>query len=317
MSTPDIRANDLFALAHAATEQYSPADADSILQDPIIIVSAPRSGSNLLFEQLAKFPGFWTIGGESHVVYQLFPNLVAENAQFDSGRLDETHADPTTGSMMKGCFLVLLRDHRGEAFMRMPLEERPDHVTLLEKTPRNALNIRFLDRIFPGARYVYLYRSARQNVASLIEAWADGLQTGRFITFRHLPGWNRPGWCFLLPPGWRNLIGKPLSDIAAFQWRAANEVVLGDLGELESNRWMPVNYDDLVANPGKTLASVCKFAGIDTGAVAEPIATLPLSRTTLTPPDRDKWRKHEAEIKRLWPMLESTEEAIQAAVSGK
>ena len=33
---------------------------------------------------------------------------------------------------------------------------------------------------------------------------------------------------------------------------------------------------------------------------------LPLSRHTLTPPDPDKWRKHEAAIARVWPMVAPT-----------
>ncbi len=304
-------------MARMATEQYSPADADKILRAPLIIVSAPRAGSNLLFERLSRVPGFWTIGGESHAVYRMFPNLVAENSRFDSGRLDETHADPATSGVMKACFLVLLQDHRGKFFMRIPLGQRPDHVTLLEKTPRNALNLRFLEKVFPDARYVFLYRCARQNVASLIEAWTVGLQTGRFVTYRRLPGWDRPGWCFLLPPGWRDLIGKPISDVAAFQWCAANRILLGDLADLDRSRWMPVNYDDFVASPGETLASLCRFAGLRVKGPVEQHEALPLSQTTLTPPDPDKWRRHEADIERLWPKLERAEQAIRAIVSNK
>ena len=37
---------------------------------PVIILSPPRSGSTLLFEALARSPDLWTIGGESHAVFE-------------------------------------------------------------------------------------------------------------------------------------------------------------------------------------------------------------------------------------------------------
>ena len=37
----------------------------------IFIVAAPRSGSTLLFETLLRSPTLWTIGGESHAIFQL------------------------------------------------------------------------------------------------------------------------------------------------------------------------------------------------------------------------------------------------------
>jgi hypothetical protein len=294
---------------------YSRNEIAAILQEPIIVVSAPRAGSTLLFEQLARAPGFWTIGGESHGIFRAFPQLRAQNPQLDSGRLDKSHADVETCELVRACFLLLLRDHRGQPYLQRAPEKRPPCATLVEKTPRNALNIAFLLEVFPTARFIYLHRDARQSIASLIEAWTVGLQTGRFVTFRDLPNWDRPGWCFLLPPGWRSMIGKPLAEIAAFQWATANEIVLEDLSRLERDRWLPVSYADLVTDPQAVLQNICAFRGIAPSAAKHNEAELPLSRTTLTPPDPDKWRRHEEAINALLPTLERTERAIAAAIS--
>jgi hypothetical protein len=161
-------------------------DSSVVLKEPIIIVSAPRSGSNLLFEQL-----------ESHAIFRVFPHLLAENPQLDSGSLGETHADPETRHLLRSCFLYLLRDARGRPYLNSPANQRPASICLLEKTPRNTLNIPFLLKVFPDARFVYLHRDPGPAVASLIEAWTLGLQSGRFKTFQQLPDWDRPGWCFL------------------------------------------------------------------------------------------------------------------------
>ncbi len=286
-------------------------DSSIVLKEPIIIVSAPRSGSNLLFEQLAGIPGFWTIGGESHAIFRAFPHLRAETPQFDSGSLGETHADPETRHLLRSCFLYLLRDARGRSYLNLPAGERPPSVCLLEKTPRNALNIPFLLKVFPDARFVYLHREPGPAVASLIEAWTLGLQSGRFKTFQQLPDWDRPGWCFLLPPGWREMRGKSLAEIAAFQWSASNRIIIEALASLPVERWTAVTYEALVADPQTALTNICRFAKIEANELQVHSGELPLSRTTISPPDADKWKKHETEIEALMPSLSVTTGRIE------
>jgi hypothetical protein len=288
---------DLLQAATSATQQFSPAELEACFDDPLIIVSVPRAGSNLLFEQLQRMAGFWSIGGESHAIFNAFPHLRAENAALDSGCLDESHADPRTCDQTRRCFAFLLGDHEGRRYLRM--DPRPTNILLLEKTPRNALNIPFLLEVFPRARFVFLHREAPQNIASIIDAWDNGLQTGRFVTFRDLPGWDRPAWCFLLPPGWRQLKGKALVDIAAFQWSAGNRIILDELEKLPAERWIATGYERFTREPAATLAEIADFAGLDTDGRATAIGQLPLSRTTLTPPHPDKWRRHEEAINRV------------------
>ena len=304
--------NPLIAAAEAATRQTSSEEIKAALRQPVIIVSAPRSGSNLLFELMSKVAGFWTIGGESHGIYRVFPRLRAENTNMDSGGLGESHADPETRRLMRACFLCLLRDHRGIRYIDMASEHRPPGVTLLEKTPRNALNIPFLLEVFPQARFIYLHRNHRQNIASIIEAWNIGLQTGRFVTFQDLPGWDRRAWCFLLPSGWRSMIGKSLPEIAAFQWSASNNVILDSLTPLPSSRWVSVSYSDLIEAPRKTLTDLCRFANIAAPEQVIPDGPLPISHTALTPPHPDKWKKYEQELSDLWPVLAKTVQRIES-----
>jgi hypothetical protein len=298
-------------LARQISTAFPGLEPGKALQAPIIIVSAPRSGSNLLFEQLAAIPGFWTIGGESHAIFRLFPHLRAENEQLDSGCLGEYHADSETCQLLRNCFIYLLRDARGRQYLNLQASERPPTVCLLEKTPRNALNIPFLQKVFPDARFVYLYREPRQAVASLIEAWTLGLQSGRFKTFPELPGWDRPGWCFLLPPGWREMRGKSLAEIAAFQWSASNRIIIEELSSLPEERWTAVTYEALVADPQSVLTDICQFANIEADQVRVRSGELPLSRTTITPPAIDKWKLHETEIEALMPSLAEMVQRIE------
>lgn len=307
MSTPF----DPDALSSQLKAAYPSVDAERVFRNPVFIVSAPRSGSTLLFEQLSGRANFWTIGGESHGIFRAFPKLRAENARFDSGMLTAAHADENTIKSFRDCFLYLLRDKQGQAFLTLREQDRPGQVCLLEKTPRNALNIPFLLEVFPTARFVFLYREPRASVASLIEAWTVGLQTGRFVTFQELPGWDRRGWCFLLPPGWQELRAKSLAEISAFQWSSSNRKIIADLQKLSGSRWISITYNNLLSDPDREISRIAKFSGVDLETGGTHNRNMPLSNTTLTPPHADKWKRREAEIAPMLPMLNDTHVAIQ------
>jgi hypothetical protein len=299
----------LLTAAHALLERLTPATIHSVLREPVFIVSAPRSGSTALFDVLASRPGFHTIGGESHGVFRAFPALRAEDAALTSGRLGKNHVDADVRRLLPACFLCLLRDHRGKPYLDVAPEQRPARVRFLEKTPRNALNIPFLLEVFPEARFIFLHRDPRENIASIIEAWRHGLESGRFVTFRDLPGWDRPAWCLLLPPGWREMTGRSLAEIAAFQWRSSNETIIDDLVRLPRTRCMAVAYRELVGEPRRAVTKLCRFAGVADGVASD--EPLPLSRTVLTPPHPEKWRKYEAEIDSLMPSIAATCDRIR------
>lgn len=303
----------LLNVARALLAEISPQEMRQLLRAPVFVVSAPRAGSTMLFEALSRHDGIWTIGGESHGVYRAFPHLRAENDQLDSGSLHRRHATAQTVELLPACFLALLKDHRQQAFMSLPVLSRPESITFVEKTPRNALNIPFLLSIFPDARFIYLYRDPRENVASLIEAWQVGLRTGRFVTFRDLPQWDREGWCFLLPPGWREMVGRSIAEIAAFQWVASNDAIISNLQSLPPERFRALSYQELITDPAAVLDRMCRFAGVPRGSVAE--VTLPMSRTSLSPPHADKWRAHEQPIAECQPLIEPAWRRIKAFAS--
>ena len=64
-----------------------------VFKQPIIILSAPRSGSTLLFETLAKSDELWTIGGESHAVIEGMPEFSPGYQDSISNQLTEKDGD--------------------------------------------------------------------------------------------------------------------------------------------------------------------------------------------------------------------------------
>lgn len=91
--------------------------------------------------------------------------------------------------------------------------------------------------------------------------------------------------------------------IAAAQWATANRCLLDDLALLPPERWCAVSYEDLVADPQRQAERLCKFAGVSWDQKLS--GAQPLSRYTLTPPAKDKWRKNEAVLEAVLPQVEA------------
>jgi hypothetical protein len=268
---------------------------------PLIILGAPRSGSSLLFETLAASPDLVTVGGESHAQFESIPALRPALRGFASNRLEAHDATPATLDALKRGFAEALRDRDGA---------RPaGSVRLLEKTPKNALRLPLLDALFPDALYLYLYREPHENISSLIEGW----ESGRFVTYPDLPGWTGLPWSFLLVPSWRDLVGLELAAIAAEQWRRTQQTLLDDFQAIPNHRVHAIAYRDFLADPARHVAEICAFADIGWDRAIP--ANLPLSRHTVSRPEPDKWRRHEAAMAPYLPALRDIDERARAFVA--
>jgi uncharacterized protein (TIGR03032 family) len=273
---------------------------------PILLVGSPRSGTSLLFETLARSPDLWTVGGESHAVIETIAALHPAHHGWDSNRLTAADGTPEAARELTEAFGARLRD-RDRNPPPAALLADPAGLRLLEKTPKNALRVPFFAVVWPESLFVYLYRDPRETISSLLDAW----RSGRFVTYPYLPGWPpppHPAWSLLLVPGWRELAGKDLAEIAARQWAAATAQLLDDLAALPAGRWCVASYDRLVTKPQAEIARLCNF--LDLAWDQELTAPLPPSRHTLTSPEPDKWR-HNGEL--LKPVLPLVAEVAQRA----
>ena len=261
-----------------------------VIENPLFVIAAPRSGSTLLFDLLAQSADLWTLGGESEGVIEGIPKLHPANRGFTSHRLTDIDADPATKTILHAAFLSDLRDRNNQRYLALPKRERPRRIKLLEKTPENCLRIPFLETAFASARFVFLHRDGRQSVSSLLEGWRhEG-----FVKIPHLPGWPLGRWHFLLPDGWRKMRNASLLEVAAFQWAEANRQALDDLETIPRERWLSVDYNELVATPQRVLRQICNFAEIEVDDQLRTALTrpLPVSATTITPPSPIKWRSN-------------------------
>lgn len=273
--------------------------ARELFDRPVFITSTPRSGSALLFETLAQAPDLYTIGGESHWLVEDISGLAPADRHWSSNRLVAEDADEARVEQLAAAFYRDLRDRDGR---------RPSGpVRMLEKTPKNALRVPFFKAAFPDAMFVYLYRDVRETLASMIDAWASGA----FRTYPDLPGWRGHPWSLLLVPGWEQLVGQPLPVIVAHQWAMTTNLLLDDLEALpEGSLRAVLDHADFLAEPQQTMESLGPALGLAWDRRLE--RALPYSRTTLTQPAPDKWRRYEAAIEAVRPIVDPADTRARA-----
>jgi hypothetical protein len=274
-----------------------------LLQRPTFIVAAPRSGSTLLFETLAASHQIATVGGEAHWLVEGLPELRPGAPNVESNRLTAANCSAAISDHMVATIIDHCVDHAGREWGTGAAGR------FLEKTPKNSLRIPFLNEVFPDANFIFLWRDPRENLSSIIEAW----RSGNWKTYNGLKGFDRP-WSLILPPGWRELNGRPLEEIAAFQWETTNRIVLDDLAALPRERWAVVSYAEFTAAPDVAVNRLCRLIEIDfdQGLCARLRSPLPLSRFTQTPPSPDKWQMNADVIGRVVPTIEAMWRRLKA-----
>jgi hypothetical protein len=180
----------------------------------------------------------------------------------------------------------------------------PEKIHLLEKTPENCLRLSFLMEIFPDARIIFLVRDGRTNIYSLMEGWQQphlfpGYKVPECI---RIPGYTRGRWAFVLIPGWRDLLDRPLEEVCAWQWYRSNQAVIDFLeGNGNGIPFLQISYEDLIIDTGHTMGKIAEFLEMPVRKII-PDNKLPYINV-VSKPDFSKWLKKQDEIERVFPII--------------
>lgn len=258
---------------------------------PVFLVAPPRSGARLLLSALARSPEAWSPeeGGPARIEAALA--LPAEARGWSSDRLTGEDATPAALERLTDALFLSLRNGTGE---------RPaagaEGLRLVWRGPRNALRVPFLARGFPDALFVYFYRHPREAINALFESWSSG----RAVTHPALPGWPGPPWSHLLVPGWRELTGRGLPEIAARQWEISTGRLLDDLEALAPERWCLSSYGHLATDPEGELGRLRAFLGLERGGLP------PAAEDAGGHGERGGWRRNAALLESVFPLVAPT-----------
>jgi LPS sulfotransferase NodH len=255
---------------------------------PIFIVGCPRSGNSVLVEVLRLIPGIATIGHEGHVFWDTFhpPSAVA----WESNALGPSDIRRFERRYLAWVIPALTGSGR-----------------FMDKTPRNAIRLPYIDALFPDAHYIFIRRDPRGSISSLITGWRS----------QNVRGWHLPEpfgvkgvpprrWYYLLTPGWRKLDGASVEEACARQYLACEEAIQAFTSTLPAGRWTDVRYEDLVNDPVREVERVAQELGMPFDPASEDRI-----RGIVRTDSKEKWRSRTPdEIERIMPLIEPTLERL-------
>ncbi len=272
-----------------------------MIKAPLILLGAPRSGTTLLFRALSQHRELWHLVAESHRIlegpwhpkrFSRFSNRPPENYQLTEATRVGLRADFYRGAVnyasaqswklradfYRGPGQRYLNRAVAEGIGRYSRGRKPASIRLLEKTPKNAVRAKWMNALFPKARFVRLVREAVPNISSLYYGWKanDTLGKGRrgrysksgypIMTQLGLRDFGGSHWSFVLPPHWEGLRGGELLDVCAFQYFSSNYWMERDLTALLPERCLNIAYEDLIQQPLATVERILDFAGLSPAA---------------------------------------------------
>lgn len=272
---------------------------------PLIIIGAPRSGTNLLRDLLVQLPGLATWPcDEINYIWR------HHNARVPHDAFDRNDARPEVCRYIRGQFDKLARKTGCE--------------WVVEKTCASSLRLGFVDQVFPEARYLVIARDGRDVVASAMKRWKADLDW-RYIAAkaRYVPPSDVPYYAcrYLghrlsrlfsrekrLPtwgPRWRGIEKLPLdtslAEVCALQWRESIESTWNELESIDPRRVHCVNYEDLVGRAPATMEEVLRFLEIPATAEALDAICAGVFQTSV-----GNWQSQltPEEVERVEPILE-------------
>lgn len=243
------------------------------MAETVIIVGAPRSGTNMLRDVLTKLPRIGTWHCDEINLLWKHGNLDVEHDE-----LRPEHARPAVKRYLRGAFDRVAR--------------REQLQTLVEKTCATSLRVGFAATVFPNAKFLFIRRDGIDAAASAAQRWSAPFDLGytlrkaRYVPTRDLPihlgsfaarqlrrslhrGDRAPDvtgmvstWWGPRPRDYRQLQrSRTLAEIAFIQWLRCVQQAREDLAELPSTQVHEVIYEEFVADPAAGLQTVLQFVG--------------------------------------------------------
>jgi hypothetical protein len=236
------------------------------MAEKLVIIGAPRSGTNMLRDLICTLPGAGTWPcDEINFIWR------HGNVRYPSDVFPDELATDRVRQYVRGRFDSVAGSNRLDI--------------VVEKTCANSLRVGFVDRIVPDARYIFLVRHGMDAVVSAAQRWRSKLdllytlKKARFVPLGDVPRYaalfaaNRlfrlysrdrrvAHWGPHLDNMQELLSRFSLEEVCALQWRECVERAAGALANVGEDRVLRARYESVVDDPREFLAQVADFLGI-------------------------------------------------------
>jgi hypothetical protein len=235
------------------------------MPDNVIIVGAPRSGTNMLRDVLTSLDGFATWPcDEINYIWR------HGNVRYPTDEIPAIYATPRVKNYIQDCFKYI--------------QEKYNADVVVEKTCANSLRVPFVDAIVPNAKYISIYRDGIDATGSAMKRWTANLdipyilEKVRFVPKTDLPYyglryfWARvyrmisrekrlAFWGPALDDMPTLLQKHSLNEVCALQWQRCVDSAEAALSAMPEDKVIRVCYEDFVRQPAEELTRILAFMG--------------------------------------------------------
>lgn len=229
----------------------------------LIIIGAPRSGTNMLRDVLTSIPGWETWScDEINYIWR------HGNARVPHDEFTSEHAG-----------------HLAKKYIRKKFDSMAKETSarvLVEKTCANSLRVPFVNAVIPDAKYIFIIRDGLDVVGSAKLRWSAPLDIAYLLDkIRYVPLTDIPfyGFRYLANRIYRVFSGNnrlafwgpqlidmqeilqkyTLEEVCAIQWERCVLSAINGFSQIPDNRIMQIRYEQFVKNPGEHIASIMKY----------------------------------------------------------
>lgn len=236
-----------------------------MMHQPVIIVGAPRSGTNMLRDMLVKLPGVGTWPcDEINYIWR------HGNLKYPS---DEFLPEMATKEVQK---------YIRKKFEKLSVEQNLNVV--VEKTCANSLRVGFVDEVIPDSKYIYIVRDGIDAVGSAMKRWKANLDIPYILKkAKYVPPGDLPYYASrYLFNHLHRMVSKDkqlafwgpsinevdkllekysLMEVCALQWKRCVDNAERDFSSISPDRIIRVKYEDFVARPELEFKKIADFLG--------------------------------------------------------
>jgi hypothetical protein len=273
----------------------------------IIIIGAPRSGTNMLRDILCsiKNVGTWPCDEINYIWRH-------GNIRSETDELSIALATPSTTAYIQNQFNNLAQKYKLDF--------------VVEKTCANSLRVGFVDKIIPNAHYIFITRNGLDVIASARSRWTAKLDIPyllkkvRYVPIFDLPYygiryfWSRIYRAFsqekrlaFWGPQLKNM--KPLlekhtlDEVCAIQWKECVEKSEDDFKSIPNERITRTSYEEFVNKPEIELKRILNEIGIEFNQDSIKPLVSKVSKKSV-----GKWKQEltDETLSRIKPLIETT-----------
>ncbi|MCP4204932.1 MAG: sulfotransferase [bacterium] len=261
------------------------------MSQPIILIGAARSGTKILRDTIATHEDVGKIGFDVNFIWKRHNESIAHDA------LGPDHATDRVIRYVRGYFD----------------KQAGGRKMIIEKTVGNSLRVPFVNKVFPDARFIYLYRDGRDVVESVDRQWGTAPGTGYLVKkllsvpfldvvpylFEYAVDLARIRlglkttaayvWGVKYPGFERDLESRSTLEFCAVQWNQCIDAMRRDW-DLVKDRGLVVRYEELVSNPSEVLTEIGRFLKLNDSLDGSMIrkGTVGTAKEKLTVDDYDR-----------------------------